>query len=360
MLDVWILDQNYETLAIFDNFISFIWTDRFREYGDFEIHAPASLYALSVLKMGNYISIRDSQHYMVVETREITHDEIEGGIIKITGRSLESILDRRIIWKQTVLTGNFQNGIEKLLNENVINPEDPKRKIPNFRFQLSTDPIITDLTIDTQFFGENLYDAIWALCADRDIGFRILPEGEGGFVFELYTGKDRSYSQEENPWVIFSPEYENLLSSEYAESSTNYKNVALVADDSKETIRFSGTTVADNAAGLTRREMFVETYGITDEDEEGNELSESDINKQLQEKGLEELAENLMVIAFEGQIDATRQFVYNQDFFIGDIVQVVNEYSLEQRSRVVEVIRSWDDSGYVVTPTFMNLSDDEE
>lgn len=363
MLDVWVLDQNYETLAIFDNFISFVWTDRFREYGDFEIHAPASLYALSILNKNNYLSIRDSEHYMIIESRNLEHDLTDGGLITVTGRSLESILERRIVWKQTVLTGNLQNGIEKLLNENVINPEDPKRKIPGFRFKASTDPSITELTVDTQFFGDNLYDIIWTLCEVNDIGFKIIPEGQGGFVFELYTGKDRSYAQEKNPWIEFSSKYENLLSSNYSESDTDLKTAALVADDSKDVIRLAEVTLPNGGGeGLTRREMFIETYGITEEDEEGNPLSESQIASQLAEKGLEGLAENLSVTAFGGEIDATRQFVYNQDFFIGDVVQVVNEYSLEARSRIIEVIRSWDSSGYVVTPTFLTIEDstDEE
>ena len=149
----------------------------------------------------------------------------------MTGRSLESILCRRVIWGYKVLNGNFQDAIRTLLNENVIAPSNSKRKIPNFVFRASTDTRITGLTVDTQFLGENLYDAILSLCEEKEIGFRVLPDGSGGFLFELYVGEDRSYAQSDHPWVIFSPDFENILSSNYLESSKNLRTVSLVGGE---------------------------------------------------------------------------------------------------------------------------------
>ena len=46
-MEAWILDQNATSLAVLDTFQSFIWTDRYRGYGDFEIYMPAETSALS-------------------------------------------------------------------------------------------------------------------------------------------------------------------------------------------------------------------------------------------------------------------------------------------------------------------------
>ena len=80
--------------------------------------------------------------------------------------------------------------------------------------------------------------------------------------------------------------------------------------------------------------------------------------KQLQAKGKETMAETKIVKAFEGEIDATRQFVYGKDFTIGDLVQVVNEYGMEAKSRVSELIQSQDVSGEAIYPTFTSIETD--
>ena len=42
-MDALILDKNWEVVAILDAFQSFIWTDRFLGYGDFEVYVPADM-----------------------------------------------------------------------------------------------------------------------------------------------------------------------------------------------------------------------------------------------------------------------------------------------------------------------------
>ena len=38
-MEVWILDTDFSSVSVLDTFESLIWTDRYREYGDFEIFA---------------------------------------------------------------------------------------------------------------------------------------------------------------------------------------------------------------------------------------------------------------------------------------------------------------------------------
>ena len=121
-MDLIVLDTNLEPFAVFDSYNSLIWTDRYNECGDFEIYTAMEDGLLTYVKQDYYLQRPDSEHVMIIEKIEIDTDAEDGNNITITGRSLESILDRRIVWNKTSLSGSFQDGIEKLLNENVISP----------------------------------------------------------------------------------------------------------------------------------------------------------------------------------------------------------------------------------------------
>jgi len=357
-MEALILDRQYDTLSVLDTFTSFIWTDRYQGYGDFQVVMPVDLDILEFLKQDNYLSLPRSDRYMIVENVETKTDVETGNTLTVTGRSLESILERRVIAAYTVLTGNLQDGIQRLLNENAITPINPNRKIPGLTFRASTDPAITALTIDAQYLGENLYDTILDLCKDHDIGFRILPQGTGGFVFELYAGKDRSYDQNSLPPVVFSPSFENLLTSNYLESKKALKTVAIVAGEGEGAARKIAEAVDNSGggSGLDRREVFVNAGDVSSSDGSEEGMPEATYLAQLRTKGSEALADTKVTQAFEGEIDASLQFVYGKDFFIGDVVQIKNEYGMEAKSRVSELILSQEAEGEAVYPTFVSMN----
>lgn len=350
-MEVWIMDTQFRSVIALDTFESLIWTERYNGAGDFELYTPMNLRLISLIKQNYYVWLKESDQMMIVEEIQITTDVDEGDHLIISGRSLESILDRHIIWKQTNLNGNLQNMVKKLLDENIISPEIPERKIPNFVFEYSTDPLITGLTISAQYTGDNLYETLESICDDRSIGFRVLFQEEGQkFVFSLYSGQDRSYDQVKNAYVIFSPGYENILSSNYVESDKTLKNVALVAGEDEGHNR--RTVTIGSVSGLARRELYVDARDIQSETSEGEPLTEEEYNSKLINRGNEKLAQNQSTHLFEGQTETTKTFVYGKDFYMGDIVQIANAYEMEQKVRVAEIVRCIDTTGYSTYPTF--------
>lgn len=351
-MELLILDKNFNSSETLDIFESLIWTDRYFECGDFELYVPASEKLLNILPPGYYVYLRESEHLMIVEDREITTDAEEGAHLKITGRSLESILERRIIWNQTTLSGSLQDGIKKLLDENIISPVDESRKISNFVFEASTDERITSLTIDAQYFGENLYDTIVDICKSENVGFKVVLN-ETTLVFSLYMGEDRSYNQEANPYVVFSPSFDNLINSNYLDSQKTLKTDALVAGEgegsNRRTVSISSTE--EKKTGLDRRELFIEASGVSSM-VNGESISVSEYNNQLMQKGYEELSKNKETISFEGEIESGVTYTYGEDYRLGDIIQIVNEFGLQGSSRITELIRSQNDTGIEFYPTF--------
>ena len=116
-MDLFVLDTSLNQIAVLDTYKSLIWTERYNEYGDFEIVAPVTSNLLSVLKQDYYLEHRDTDRTMILEKILINTDIEDGNTMTITGRSLESILLRRIVWGQRTIKGNLQNGIKKLLQE---------------------------------------------------------------------------------------------------------------------------------------------------------------------------------------------------------------------------------------------------
>lgn len=194
-MELLVLNTDFESIAVIDTYESMIWTDRYNSYGDFEIFFAMDTQLLQYLKEDYYLWLKDSEHCMIIEDIKINADTEEGNHFIVTGRSLESILERRIIWGQRVFNGNLQNGIQTMLNECIISPSIADRKISNFVFVPSTDPKITRLKIDNQYTGDCLYDVIKGLCEENNIGFKIVLTDENKFAFSLYAGVDRSYEQ---------------------------------------------------------------------------------------------------------------------------------------------------------------------
>lgn len=357
-MELTLLNTSLDAIAVIDDYESVIWTDRYQEYGDFEIYTPVTPDIISVLKQDYYLISRESEHVMIIEKLLIKTDAETGNHITITGRSLESLLTRRIVWKQRSLTGKLQNGIKTLLTENVISPSIAERKIENFVFEESTDERITALTIDAQYTGDELYDVISKLCKEHDIGFKITLNDDKQFVFKLYMGADRSYDQTENPYVIFSPNFENIVNSNYLESKSALKNVTLIGGEGEGSKR-KYTTVG-KASGLDRRELFTDARDISSTKEDDTTMTTSEYNALLKQRGNEKLAENVDVTSFEGEIETTMMFRYREDFFDGDIVQIENEYGHSARTRIVEMTTSENEQGTSVYPTFSTINEKGE
>lgn len=356
-MEIFVLNTNFKSVAIVDTFKSMIWTDRYDSYGDFEMYLTINSDILKHLKEDYYLWLKDSEHCMIIEDLVIDSDIEDGNHLIVTGRSLESILERRIIWGQKVLTGNLQDAIETLLNESIISPSITDRKIDNFIFEPSTDPRITELTVDAQFTGDDLYVVIKKLCQSNNLGFKIVLNDNNQFVFSLYAGVDRSYNQNVNPYVVFSPDFENIINSNYFTSKANLKNVTLVAGEGEGASR--KTTIVGSGSGLNRRELFTDARDISSNVDGGTLTNEQYIAK-LKARGIENLSGYTAKTAFEGEVEATRLFKYGEDFFIGDIVQIANEYGHEGRAYISELIISQSEDGVSIYPTFQTIQEEGE
>lgn len=348
-MDILVLNPNLEIIDVIDTYESLIWTERYNNYGDFELYTKLPNDLLSVLDTDNYLKIADSDRLMVIEDFQIKTDVENGSGLIVKGRSGESLLDRRIIWNQTVIDGDLQNGIKKLIDENLISPTDTDREIPKFIFDLTDDENITTLDATAQFTRKNLGESTIKLCQASSVGFRVIFDSENDTLrFQLYFGKDRSYSQLENPYVIFSKEFDNLINSDYSKNKSNLKTLTVVAGEGEGAAR--KLKIVGSGVGLARREMETDARDLS-QTVDGVVISDAEYYAQLEQRGLEDLSENSTDDKFDCEVDTTSMFKYGVDFFLGDIIQIVSEYGVEAKARVKEIIRSKNTNGVSIYPT---------
>ena len=362
MIEIEVLNSDFNIHGVVDDYESVIWTDRFNTPGDFEIVAPGTKENINLFRIDYYLRRIGTHHMMIIEDITYIADPDSNGMqIQVKGRSLESILDRRVVWGKHTMNGNLQDEIDKLLTKNIINPTPDyliARKIDNFVFIGSTDTQITDLTIENKYYdSESILEIMNSITEDYDIGWSILYNAYlKRFEFHLFAGEDRRYDHSQRPYVIFSPEYENVINSTYTVKTTARKNVYLVQGDytgGEEDIPpfYIAVPEIGGPSGLNRREGYVKESNI-DQDEMSLEQYEEEMYK----FGMEELKKATIEKTFEGQYETNILYKYGIDFSIGDIVHVKDAFGNSITARVIEFIYSNNVSdGEQSYPTFRSI-----
>lgn len=393
--NIFVFDKAFVMIDIIDTFESIYWIDRYNETGDFELVMPVLENNLPFLRIGNYIGTKETDQFMIIENVTLKTDVENGDRLVISGRSAESMLDRRIVWYKISSSDSLQNIVKKALLQNAIAPSNPKRNLP-ITYHDSEDPYILNIREEVSLFGENLYNVISSFCQAYNIGLKAIPINDGTFEIMLYYGVDRTWDQNEVPPVVFSNSYENLIESNYVQTDVEYVSSGLVrGDDDSITMEVRRNP---ERVGLNRREMFIDTNIQPDTqevmeyelDETGNRMIEeyqrTDKNGEplydpetgdpvmaqryktrtknikiydkkyynsMLSKAKSEMGSRVVTEAFDSSVDITQQFLYGQDYFLGDIVQVENKYGYSGRCRISEIMRSRDASGPKLVPSFI-------
>lgn len=343
-MDLYILDSSLNEIAVIDNYTSLIWTKRYYSPGDFELYIAADKSLFEYLKIGSFIKREDDNSVMVIETIQIKTDVENGDYFTITGRSLESIIERRIFIFQTNLNGTISAVVYKALYENFIVVEPPttsNRQIDGF---VIGEMCETSETITQQVSYENIAEWLEKTCRAYGYGWRIILNSNNKMEFQLYKGNDTE--------VVFSDEFDNLLTTEYVISKANYKTFASVLGEGEGSARKKWNIDITHDTGMDRYELYVDARDISSND---GEILWNEYKQLLNERGYEKLKEHAITQAFSGEIDPSGVYKYKQDYDLGDIITVETNYGISTRPRIVEIIENWDETGYKVVPTFEEM-----
>lgn len=431
---VYVLDKTFKKQVLIEDFISLIWTERFCKAGDFEFLVLVNKENYQYLQRGNYLMMEDSDRIMVIETRELINDPINGDRLKVSGNSFEFMLDRHICTyglntyttsSLLKISGNAQAIYNSIINTDFITANVLNKNrgvgdliaIKNEDFTQNIDYNADDIKTIYQLFEE--------IGEKYNIGYKITYHNDPNLNanqklwFTSYMGKDRTTNQMVTPARVFSTDYDNLTYAEYIESSENYRNTAMVIGEpihyrtvfpgkadanapkipsiASPYISYYQGTIYDilrdiwefnfpgyiwypennNHEGLDRREIIIdsrdaiklEDYASDDPDNSTLASRWSDyfervvaqatkyINemKTYAKEELESTEYEEETFEASGSIDNLTQWFYGKDYFLGDIVNLLDDYGLAVTVLIDEVIMSYDESGILVTPNFTTL-----
>lgn len=411
-MQVYILNPAYEIIGMIDEADSVLWEKQYNDVGEAEIYLPCTTEYLELLKEDNYLYRYDDDMFCKIEIVEIQTDEEQGDYIIATAKDMCRILAGRIVRWSIVYSGTVPGFFQKVLNDNVINPAQSYRRIPNFEIDTSNFSEFTE-RIDVSAFTDDLLNLIMTTCKAYNYGFRVSYDiSVGKLKFRLYKGVNR-VSEDSDEYVEFSPVFSNILTSSYKTDKSNYKNVVYVGyKDANEQVQLlSMNNGGVQPEGEERREIYVDGTGTsrdikyeellqmfpslvkvsgtaTDENgktiivasyyssEDAPQTPETAVATSTGEGenekitvtdytylmliraiGANVLAERKKTKEYSGSVDTVDTYEYKKDYNLGDVVKVINEYGIEAEAQIVSVMESDDiDNGYQVEPKFEYLN----
>lgn len=337
-----VLNKDLNKIAVIDNFESLIWCKRYNQVGALDLQIAATDENIANLKSGHYLTRDDDDSVFKIEAIEINTADGKDNSLIVGGHEIKKILQQRVVYETRMYDTTVEDVIRNLIETNIINPSNPDRKISNFN--LNGKKGLED-RVKLQITYDNVGEKIEALCKTYGYGYKVMLDDKN-FYFDLFKGTDRTVSQFNVPQVVFSPSYENVISSKYNLDASEFKNTALVGGEGEGTARVK--TEIGMASGLDRYEMFIDAKSISSN---ADGTTGDSYFQALTEYGKEQLSQNTEITSFEGVVD-TSLYEYKKEFDLGDIVTIANEFGIMADARITEVIETWDKEGYTFEPKF--------
>ena len=349
----------FKRIGVVDDYEYLIWNDKFCDCGDFELSIPFESHNATLFQIDRYITIDYSDRTMIIDTINLKNSDGKYHIVA-KGRSLESILERRVFYEKFEKTLPLNGFLREMLNKTFIAPTDEARKVSNLYYSSSTAYDDDKYKVTADFSGENVLTAIKTLLNMFDLGFGVKIINNS-FRVRIEVPTDRTLGNSKKP-IIFSPNMDTLFNSNFIDTTDGKCNIAYCGGGenwvNREYVTLHApytTHFAYGTSGLTRREMYI-SGEITKEECEGNQTLYHDI---LRTYGMNKFKEYYMTTAFEGEIDNTERYEYGTDYKIGDIVTVDDGMGNSAKARIVEYIISDNEEGLVKYPTFEMLEEYE-
>lgn len=345
-----VLDFNFNLLCEIEDYQNLMMSRKYTTYGSFEIKINKNSNGAKFLKKGNVVYLKGNKVGLIKHRELSTGDSRDDEVLLVKGYTLECILTQRITdvpsgqsnWK---FTGIAETGIKSMIDYNACSGANkPERVISEL---LLAKDLKRGSNVEMSTRYGKLDEEVEKFLEEVGMGILLsLDYKLKKVVIDLYEGKDRTSKQKVVPPVIFSLDFGNVKSQKLTDSMLNYKTNAIVGGQGEGVSRKIVEVSRDAAAfsGLNRHEFFVDARDIS---ADGNEV--------LTKRGNEKLNENKEVLTVEGTIIPTNTFVFEKDYFLGDIVTLkvkdIDEYVILD-SRITQVDEVWDESGYEVRVIF--------
>lgn len=377
--DVLVYNDNWELQTVVDNYESLVWTDKAKECGDFELYMYYDPDLWKMITLGTFLRIQDSEHTMMVSKRDLKDTFEDAPRMIFTGKSMEYITSRRVVYKQIDVTDTPGNIVNKLLDENCIDgpflqqfapdPTNPSKKYRGitglYRDGSNWGEELGDVRISRQYLGQNIYEAVSDLVKTYSSPICYIfvhHTDDNKWRWRLGSGVDRSWNQGTNEWVTFSSDFNNLKSSEFIQDNEKYANAFYVtgADpgDGKPRVtmpieRTDGDTPQGGfISGMKRIEKWIDGSSVKSKDDNNKDIPFRTYVNELLSYGHASMREYTTDTSFTGDVDPSVQWTYMKDYYVGDIVNVVDDMGNGAWCAIDGITITADKNGIVIVPDF--------
>ena len=383
-MEILLLDRLFKIDDIVEDFESLVWTERFAECGDFVLTVQDTVRMRLAFYEGRFLKLADSAEVMIVETRES-----ENGVLRLRGESLISIFKSRIArntftssqtyWTITNTPGRICSTLVRemvaptgsFMTANSVVANGVKETLSGIQIDDKTQSSLNTTTYTVAIEYGDLFSAVKKLSDTFGFGFYMrltspdtFNNQPATFNFSTYDGYDRTTGNTTNlPVIQFSSVMDSLSNSKELRSISGYKNVCYAWAPNAPTAQtgnYVGVAYANskvpNFTDFDRRTMMIACDDINTADVSTAPLQTA-FRTLLGRRAANALANNNYVRMVDGEIVQQSAFKYNQDYTLGDIIELRSESFTATTARVVEYIRSYDAQGVKTYPTLSVVSE---
>ena len=358
-MELYVYSSDMELQGIVEKIASLIWTRRYWSCGEFKLLVPFTEEHSRMLVKNNIIMKRGDDEAAQIRYVSITKNSQGLEEIEVQGKFLIAWIGKRIIKKQIITNDTTQNILYRIVRENVTNPADTVRKIPDVSIaddDADTESGVIDYTSE-QYTNAQLAAETAAKAAK--LGIRMRTDARTGtHVFSVYEGRDLTAGNSAgNAPCIFSQEFDNIVEQEYTNSIENLKTTAFVGGEEKEGVARKVAEVGGSAAGLEREEVFINATDIVQEyeDDDGEQVSLTDTEylALLSARGAEELEQYAETLSFGSKVNTFANLIYRTDYDLGDRVTCVNKrWGIRIDVRITKIAETYQNNVEEIDITF--------
>lgn len=385
-MEVYLLDAQGSTYGIIDDFVSCILTERYIEPGEFKLIFQASQENRRLFNPKDiFLKTNVSPEIVVVDTREVAD-----GLLTITGRTMEPILENHIV--PVVIPGDaltFTDRPGRIITRLIQTVMDHVRnKTSNFgttKLQyLELGPQVLDASLPrvTEVFqsGTTVYSQVLGLANKYNIGLSMQQspflqdysyneDSAPNYIFSTYRGVDRTKNQTDRERVLFSPSLDNFQGVKELKSWADAVNLVDVYPPEELLASYVAQYPVASNNGFVR--VSRETYGaarfgweakrkiivanITAEQVGARGDGQPSIVRLMRQAGANELREHKAAHVIDGEVIPRDDLKYRRDYKLGDLVELdawSDVYNgAPATATVSEYIYSQDASGERAYPT---------
>ncbi|MCM1439833.1 MAG: siphovirus ReqiPepy6 Gp37-like family protein [Roseburia sp.] len=329
-----IFDEDFQTMGSIKVFNTLMWYRRYYEPGIFELHIPADYFDL--VNTGKYLYRNDRTELGVIREVNFMHGEKNEKTAYCKGFFAEHLLNNSVMYPTFNKTGKPDVLGQEAVKMYLVNPADGNRRIrADIRMGklkgLGTSIILQNTGDEV---GTKLYEVLQTQEMSQRLVFDYL---ENSLTYEVWQGKDRTESQTENSWAIFSDSFRNIKNAQYDRDKSDCKNVAYVAGEGEGSARIVVEVDVRSSPDEERRELWVDARDLQQTSDTFS-YSDSQYREMLRQRGLEKLAEFAMLEKVDSDIDLGANLVYGTDFDLGDLCTYqYSDMNIECSKRITEI-----------------------